>query len=97
MTVLNIGTAVSLAAIIDACRRNAPVTWSPDGGETIMSGTARAICHSHDGVTPGGFLSNNDDVRDGYVWISATFEHVLSVATVLELMTAQLFITDYRA
>lgn len=96
MTVLNIRTAVTLAELISACQRNAPVTWTKDGGATIMSGTARAICHSPDGRTPGGFLSGSDDVRDGYVWISATFEHVMKVSDVLQMMRDQTFVCDYR-
>lgn len=94
MTVLNIGTAVALGELLTAVQQGRKVTWSPDGGDTIFDGTARAICTRTPDGLPGGFLSASDDVRDGYVWITTStgMETTLPVPFVLELIRQQLFV-----
>lgn len=88
---LNIGTAVALGQLLDACQRGLRVTWSPDGGDTICDGIARAICRRTPDGYPGSFLAADADVRDGYVWISGITEWTLPVREVLDLMREQLF------
>lgn len=92
MSVLNIGTAVNLGALLAACQHGRRVTWSPDGGDTIFEGVARAICRRTPDGYPGGFLSAHDDVRDGYMWVSGITETTLPVEHVLYLMGQELFV-----
>src|SRR4051812_44786625 len=97
---LTISFAVHLGMLLDACSRNAPCTWlprCPDGelvgdGKTI-SGTLRRICGDDQGR---GFIGSEMDVRDGYVWISATFEHFLPVRQVVDAINDGTFALDFR-
>lgn len=87
---LTISQATYLATLLTACQSNARVKWAVDGDtDRILDGVARAITHEG-----GGFLSRDEDVRDGYVWISGTFEHWLPVRDVLDLMAQYLFVVN---
>ena len=72
----------ALAAIVDACDAGSRVTWlvSDDSAATI-DGVARHIV-----LDPQTFaFIGDDDVRDGFLRISGTFEHALPIARVIDL------------
>lgn len=99
---LNIEDAVAIGELLRCCQSNLPVTWLvryPDTGELVgdgktISGTARAIVCDDKGTH---FMRQDMDVRDGYVWISSTFEHFLPVRDVLKWYKAGEFVLNYRA
>lgn len=73
--------AITLGQIVSACQRNQRVEWLVHGGPNTMDGVARAITDEN-----GNFLPLDVDVRDGFVWISATFEHFLPVRDVMRMV-----------
>jgi hypothetical protein len=99
---LSIGDAVTLGMILETCQQNRPVTWLvryPDTGELAsgsqtISGTARAIVADNGGRS---FVNADMDVRDGYVWISATMEHFMPVRDVIRWVQDGTFALNYRA
>lgn len=100
---LTITDAINLGSLLDACQRTAPVTWIaryPDNNEQVkganntVTGTLRAIVGDDKGR---GFINHDKDVREGFVWISSTFEFFLPVRLVLGWMREETFILDYRA
>jgi hypothetical protein len=86
--VLTMGDACTLADIIRAAQGGKRVRWLVDSGD-VMEGVARSI-----GDTDGTFLRAGQDVRDGYLRISATFEHYLPVAEVIAKCQAGEFAID---
>ena len=91
---LTIGRAITLGSLLDACAHSYPATWLADGDGPIVSGTLRAIVKDDRGSS---FMTSNTDVRDGYVWVSGTFEHFIPVRDVLDWIEAGTFALNYRA
>lgn len=60
----------SIGAIVDAATRKAPVAWGLDGGLMLLFGAARAITRED-----GRPLDSDEDVRDGYLYLTSTFDH----------------------
>lgn len=84
---LTISQARLLSELLTACRISARVKWAVGGdSDRIVDGVARHIVDEHH-----NFINNDRDVRDGFVWISGTFEHFLPVRDVLDLMDRSLF------
>lgn len=82
--ILTVGQAVTIGRILDACQRQVPVTWLTESGD-IMSGTIRNV-----------EVSRGQDVREGRVRVSATFEHWFPMADVIRMVDAGEFALDYR-
>ena len=92
--ILNITDACTIADIIRAAQGNQPVTRLLENGN-ILGGTARAICE-----TPsGGFLSHDQDVREGYLWVTTQggLEQWWPMAEVIELVQSGELALNYRA
>lgn len=79
--VLNVAKACQIQTILDAAQRGSRVRWLTANND-IIEGVARALCVARG----GGFLGAGDDVRDGYLWISGTFEHWLPVRDVMTMI-----------
>ena len=91
---LTINDACTLADVIRAAQGNQTLVRLLDNGN-LLSGTARAICKSPE----GGFLSSDDDVREGYLWVT-TFggmEQWWPMAEVIELVQSGEIALNYRA
>jgi hypothetical protein len=86
---LTMSNLIALGEIVRAAQGTRPIRWSTDGGATICEGIARAI--THDG---GNFLSGEDDVRDGYLWVSGIFERWIPVRDLMPLVNTGLFAID---
>lgn len=84
MSVLTVADVVTLAAIVDASRRQVPVTWEGESGDTI-TGTIRSLD-----------ISRGQDIRDCRVRVSATFEHWFDMADVVRMVNDGMFALDYR-
>lgn len=86
---MTISTAVELAALIQAVRRNDNISiyqddgnGSPDYDLRPLNGVLRAF--THDG---GNFWHDNDgDIRNARVWISGMMEHWPTVGEILTAM-----------
>lgn len=89
-TTLNLRDAVALSTVLRAAQTNARVTWLVENGETI-TGVARHIVHDPE---TAAFLNDDDDVRDGYLRVSSTFEHFLPVREVIELVWRGEFVIE---
>lgn len=91
MGVLNISDAVTIADILRVAQGNKPVTRLVEGG-ALVSGTARAITHEG-----GGFLGANDDVREGFLWVTTHtgFEQWWPVAEMVPLVQAGEIALDF--
>lgn len=78
--VLDINTANALATILGWAQRNARVTWAANGHELdrLITGTVRSV-----GDELGNFARNDDDVRDLYLRITATFEFFIPIRDVI--------------
>lgn len=74
---------LSLARLIEGCEQTRGVKWSPDEGETILTGLLRRI-----GTYDGERFIETDDVREMYVHITTTsgFEQWLSVPDVMTML-----------
>jgi hypothetical protein len=97
---LSISDAATLGSIIDACQSNHPTTWLaryPEGdlipGGKTNTGVMRAICGDDQGR---GFINADKDVRDGFVWISSTFEWFIPVRDVIRWVKAGEMALNYR-
>lgn len=86
----NMRTASSVSTILDWARRNARITWAV-GGDTdrLLTGVARSVGDEH-----GNFAGSDDDVRDLYLRVSATFEHFLPIPEVIDLLEQGLIFED---
>ena len=84
MSVLTVAEVVTLAAIVDASRRQVPVTWIGESGDTL-TGTMRSL-----------EISRGQDVRECRVRVSATFEHWFPMAAVVKMVDDGEFALDYR-
>ena len=73
--------AVHAGTLIDSLGKR--VRWLDDESGDVLEGVARHIVISPDGA---GFLSADDDIRDGYLRISGTFEHFIPVPDVLRMI-----------
>lgn len=81
---------ISLAELINGCRRSAKVTWAVDGDVTrIMEGTLRHITNESGNA---GFADPRGDIREQFVRITVATEHWLSVSEILALMAQDLFV-----
>jgi hypothetical protein len=92
--ILNITDACTIADIVRAAQGNQPVTKVLNDG-SLVGGTARAICKSEG----GGFLSGDDDVREGYLWVTTTmgFEQWWPMQEVITLVQSGELALNYRA
>lgn len=70
-----------LSEILRAAGNGSKVTWQPDFEP--IHGVVRHIVKDPDHAY---FLGPEDDVRDGYLRISATFEHFIPIADILKFM-----------
>lgn len=84
---LSIADVVALDRIVRACSHKR-VRWLTERGD-LLDGVARSI-----GDQNGNFLQRGEDVRDGYLRISGTFEHFLPVKRVMEMLGAGEFAVD---
>jgi hypothetical protein len=78
-----------LQALMPAVQGCRPVRWLVDDTNVLCEGTARAITH-----IGGGFLNADEDIRDGFVWISGTMEHWLPVREVMAKISKGEFAID---
>lgn len=94
MSMLTISDAVTLGSILQSCQQNHPCTWMvPGNGGHTVTGTMRAIVKD---TEHAALMTHDVDVRDGYVWISATFEHFLPVRDVITWVQEGAFALNYR-
>jgi hypothetical protein len=86
--VLTVADALAIGTMLDAAHKARRVSWDVDGH--VISGVARHI------VEGGNFhlLRGDEDVRDGYLRVSSTFEHLLPVPDVLEKIKTGLFVVE---
>ena len=77
-----------LQIVAGAAERCAKVRWLNESGD-ILDGVARSI-----GDEQGNFLRSDEDVRDGYLRISSTFEYFLPVTEVMEMVSRGAFGID---
>lgn len=83
---LSLRDAVALGTILRAAQTNATVSWlSDESGALIENGVARHIVHDPESAA---FLNDDDDVRDAYLRISATWEYFLPVRRLIEKVQA---------
>lgn len=84
--ILTVSELNALATLLRAVQTCAKVSWIDPNSERVIDGTAR--CFAHFG---GGFLGQEDDVRDHYVHVSGLFESWLPVADVIPIVKAGTF------
>lgn len=76
--ILTVADLTHLTVIAEAVQSNWPIKWTPDEGETILTGRCRCFCDER-----MGFVSSNPnlDVRDAYVRVTGGTgaEHLLPV------------------
>jgi hypothetical protein len=84
MTVLTVRELTTLAKIVDASRREVPVTWNGMAGR-ILTGTIRSL-----------ELPADNDVRQAQVRVSATFEHYWPIAEFARMVESGDMALDYR-
>lgn len=77
MSTLTVRDAVALGSICDAAIHGRKVSWLLSNSE-VLTGVARSI-----GDERGNFAREDEDIRDCYLRVSATFEHFLPVSEVL--------------
>jgi len=67
------------------------VRYSVDGGTTLLTGTLRHVV-----VSPSdfNFQRAGEDVRDGYVRITGTFDSALPVEAIVDLILDGLFVVE---
>lgn len=86
--IVSVADVHALAEIVHAAIDSKPVRWVNDAGD-LNEGTARAI--SHHG---GGFLTDDDDVRDGFLHISAGGEYWLPVPRLVDMLRRGEFVVQ---
>lgn len=77
---LTLQTAKALGEIIDLAQRGARVKWLVEN-DNIMTGVMRSV-----GDAQGNFLRADDDIREAFVRVSATFEHFIPVMDMVRLI-----------
>lgn len=88
------GEAIILGELLTAVRAGKKVTYSLDGGHTILTGVLRHVVVSPDNFA---FLLNDGDVRDGYIRITGIkgpSESALPVSQIVDLIRDQLFFAE---
>lgn len=85
---VSVSDVLALHTIINAATGTKRVRWL-DGNNDLHEGVARAI--AHDG---GGFLSEGEDVRDGFLHVSGTIETWVPVAWLVDKVKATMFAVD---
>ncbi len=73
--------AVSIGQVSLACRDGSGVRWLTESGD-IVEGVARHITRNDTGT----LLTGEDDVRDGFLRVSATMEWFLPMSQVLTML-----------
>lgn len=73
-----------LATLLEACDRNATLSWTTDGGESVQSAVARRI-GSFDGASQTGA----QDVRDQHLHVSGFIERWIPVTDALALLASR--------
>ena len=84
--ILSLNRAGLLADLIRAVERKSStkLRFYPMGAEDADHPAEYVLrAFTHDG---GGFLSENEDVRDAYVWCSGIFEHWFPVEELLDAL-----------
>lgn len=84
---LDVVALVRLSEIADAALNHKKVSWWVDLDHDPITGVARAITDAS-----GNFWW--EDVRDGYLWISATTEWFLPITDVLDLSVRGMFVIE---
>lgn len=85
---LTISDVVALQTILTAAQQTRRVQYLLTNGE-VVEGVARAIAHHG-----GGFLRNDEDVRDGYLHVSQFGEVWLPIKHVMEQVKRGEFVVD---
>jgi len=86
---LTVRDALDIAAICEAAIHGRRVAWLNERGD-VMDGIARSI-----GDERGSFAGPDDDIRGCYLRVSATFEHFLPVADLMNLINTGQFVANY--
>lgn len=86
---LTMTDAVHLEIVLSAAQGNKYVARLID--DKVVHGTARSI-----GDERGNFLTNQEDIRDGYLRVSGTFEFFWPVAELMDEAGEGTFVTDYQ-
>lgn len=86
------GEILNAAMLIEGCRNTARVMWGVNGDVTrVIHGHLRAIMHNN---VASGESTKSEDIRDLWVWITATMEFWLPVSQVLEQMAEGTFVFE---
>ena len=87
---LTVRDALDIAAICEAAIHNQRVAWLYGSHGDVMHGIARSI-----GDQNGNLAGRDDDIRDCYLRVSATFEHFLPVGEVMAMIRTGEFVANY--
>lgn len=93
---LSVADVLALADLAKACSKGHYVVFAP-GSLTFPNATdnfyviARYLCQDANGA----LLHEDTDLRDGYVWFTATVEHFVPVSDVLADLKSGFAVTDY--
>lgn len=87
--ILTLQDALALAEIVRATQRKAKVDWLEPGGRGHLTGTMRAITDKD-----GNFVRADAEVRDAFVWISATTEWFMPVREAIRLVRGDWMVFD---
>jgi hypothetical protein len=93
VSVLSVSNACTIADILRAAQGNQPVTRLLENGQVVV-GTARAITHEG-----GGFLGADDDVREGFLWMTmgSGFEQWWPMSEIVPLVQSGEIALNYSA
>jgi hypothetical protein len=81
--ILSLNRAGLLADLIRAVEFSFKLHWYPLGSDSERSAEYVLRAFTHEG---GGFLREDEDVRDAYVWCSGIFENWIPVEKVLDAL-----------
>lgn len=87
--IVSVADVHALAVIVGAASEGSRVTWMLDGSDHAVSGVARAIAHEG-----GGFLTDHDDVRDGFLHVSGTVEVWLPITQLIDMLRNHTFVVQ---
>jgi hypothetical protein len=90
---MTIRETISIAAILDGCRRHAVATWedNSDRYTGLASGIMRFVC-----TEQGCIFPSDQDVREAHVWITTRsgLEWMPTMRSILDLYDQGLFALD---
>lgn len=88
---LTIADVLDLNVILTAAQRCSHIRWLNRESGAICEGVARCIAHDQ-----GGFLSADEDVRDGFLHVSGIGEQWIPVGDLMKLVREGGFAVDDR-